>query len=198
MHGFEIAESILTVSEEVFVVEEGSLYPALQRLLAQDGLLGAGWAPEFGGSGVDPGFAHAVFDELRSGGLMWDGWSTTVMVINTIAHVGSDEQKRTIISAALRGEILIALGYSEPDSGSDVAAASTRAVTKAQRVGFMPATLPSGGGSMERDSRCADRDRRFLGTSLTSWKRSRIAIRRDGAPITLSIMIAFVLSFRYG
>ncbi len=42
MHGFEIAESILRVSEEVFVVEEGSLYPALQRLLAQ-GLVRADW-----------------------------------------------------------------------------------------------------------------------------------------------------------
>jgi PadR family transcriptional regulator, regulatory protein PadR len=41
-HGFEIAESILRVSEEFFVVEEGSLYPALQRLLAQ-GLVNAEW-----------------------------------------------------------------------------------------------------------------------------------------------------------
>lgn len=100
----------------------------LHRLFARDGILGAGWPAEFGGTDVDPGFAHAVFDELRSVGLVWDGWSTTAMVINTISHVGSDEQKRTIIPAALRGEILIALGYSEPDSGSDVAAASTRAV----------------------------------------------------------------------
>jgi alkylation response protein AidB-like acyl-CoA dehydrogenase len=50
------------------------------------------------------------------------------MVIRTIQHVGTEEQKRSIIPAALRGEILIALGYSEPDSGSDVAAAKTRAV----------------------------------------------------------------------
>jgi hypothetical protein len=50
------------------------------------------------------------------------------MVIRTIRHVGTDEQKTTIIPAALQGEIVIALGYSEPDSGSDVAAAKTRAV----------------------------------------------------------------------
>jgi transcriptional regulator len=42
MHGFQIAESILRVSEQVFLVEEGSLYPALQRLLAQ-GLVKAEW-----------------------------------------------------------------------------------------------------------------------------------------------------------
>jgi len=32
-HGFEIAESILSISEDVLLVEEGSLYPALQRLM---------------------------------------------------------------------------------------------------------------------------------------------------------------------
>ena len=33
MHGFEIAEAIQRLSQEVLRVEEGSLYPALQRLL---------------------------------------------------------------------------------------------------------------------------------------------------------------------
>ena len=33
LHGFEIAESIERTSESVLVVEEGSLYPALQRML---------------------------------------------------------------------------------------------------------------------------------------------------------------------
>src|ERR1700689_3285904 len=35
MHGYGIAQSIKRVSEEVLTVEEGSLYPALQRLLVQ-------------------------------------------------------------------------------------------------------------------------------------------------------------------
>jgi transcriptional regulator len=35
LHGFEIAESIERLSVDVLRVEEGSLYPALQRLLAQ-------------------------------------------------------------------------------------------------------------------------------------------------------------------
>jgi PadR family transcriptional regulator, regulatory protein PadR len=33
LHGFEIAAAIGQLSEEVFFVEEGSLYPALQRML---------------------------------------------------------------------------------------------------------------------------------------------------------------------
>ena len=39
-HGFEIAESIEQLSDEVLRVEEGSLYPALQRMLLKDWLAG--------------------------------------------------------------------------------------------------------------------------------------------------------------
>lgn len=35
LHGFEIAASISQTSNQVFSVEEGSLYPALQRLLVK-------------------------------------------------------------------------------------------------------------------------------------------------------------------
>ena len=42
MHGFEIAESIEQLSESILTVEEGSLYPALQRLLV-NGWVTAEW-----------------------------------------------------------------------------------------------------------------------------------------------------------
>ena len=42
LHGFEIAELIERTSEDVLQVEEGSLYPALQRLLIK-GLVTAEW-----------------------------------------------------------------------------------------------------------------------------------------------------------
>lgn len=38
MHGYEIANAIRSASEDVLRVEEGSLYPALQRMLVK------GWA----------------------------------------------------------------------------------------------------------------------------------------------------------
>jgi PadR family transcriptional regulator PadR len=47
MHGFEIADSIQQVSGEVLQVEEGSLYPALQRMLIQ-GWLTAEWGKTAG------------------------------------------------------------------------------------------------------------------------------------------------------
>jgi len=42
MHGFEIANFIKKVSDEVLQVEEGSLYPALQRMLLK-GWVTAEW-----------------------------------------------------------------------------------------------------------------------------------------------------------
>jgi PadR family transcriptional regulator PadR len=40
LHGFEIAERILATSADVLQVEEGSLYPALQRMLVQGWIAG--------------------------------------------------------------------------------------------------------------------------------------------------------------
>lgn len=42
MHGYGIAQHIQQMSEEVLVVEEGSLYPALQKMLIK-GWLAAEW-----------------------------------------------------------------------------------------------------------------------------------------------------------
>jgi len=42
LHGYGIAQSIKRVSDDVLTVEEGSLYPALQRLLLQ-GWVRAEW-----------------------------------------------------------------------------------------------------------------------------------------------------------
>jgi len=100
----------------------------LHELLVRDGILAAGWDPAYGGSDVDPDFARAVYEEVAAAGFHQDAWSTTAMVVKTVEQVGTEEQKREYIGGALRGEILIALGYSEPDSGSDVAAAKTTAV----------------------------------------------------------------------
>ncbi len=40
LHGFEIAEAIERRSEDVLRVEEGSLYPALQRMLVKGWIVG--------------------------------------------------------------------------------------------------------------------------------------------------------------
>jgi len=100
--------------------------PALHALLAEQGWLGAGWPAEYGGTGNDPDMAAALFEEIDAAGLHMDGWATTNMIARTLLHTATEEQKAAIVGGVLRGEIIIVLGYTEPDSGSDVAAAKTR------------------------------------------------------------------------
>jgi alkylation response protein AidB-like acyl-CoA dehydrogenase len=100
--------------------------PELHALLAEQGWLGAGWPAEYGGTDQDPDLAAALFEEIDAAGLHLDGWITTSMISSTLLHTATEEQKRAYVGGALRGEILIVLGYTEPDSGSDVAAAKTR------------------------------------------------------------------------
>jgi len=47
LHGYEIADSIEQLSEDVLQVEEGSLYPALQRMLIK-GWVTAKWGTTAG------------------------------------------------------------------------------------------------------------------------------------------------------
>lgn len=60
MHGFGIADHILTVSHELLRVEEGSLYPALHRL-EQCGWIAASW-------GVTANKRRARYYRLRPAG----------------------------------------------------------------------------------------------------------------------------------
>ena len=60
LHGYEIANSIQRVSEDVLQVEEGSLYPALQRMLLK-GWVTAEW-------GVTAGNRRARYYRLTAAG----------------------------------------------------------------------------------------------------------------------------------
>ena len=101
--------------------------PELHRRLGASGWLGAGWPKEYGGTDNDVALAQAIDREMTRRGLQSEAWQTTKMIINTLLHLGTEEQKHSFVSGALKGEITIALGYTEPDSGSDAAAAKTRA-----------------------------------------------------------------------
>jgi transcriptional regulator len=60
MHGYEVVDSIQTTSDDVLQVEEGSLYPALQRMLAK-GWVTAEW-------GVTAGNRRARYYRLTAAG----------------------------------------------------------------------------------------------------------------------------------
>jgi transcriptional regulator len=60
LHGYEIADSIQRTSDDILQVEEGSLYPALQRMLIK-GWVTAEW-------GVTAGNRRARYYRLTAGG----------------------------------------------------------------------------------------------------------------------------------
>ena len=103
-------------------------YPPFQRALAKAGLLFPAWPSEYGGQDRGPYEMAAlsrVFNEFE-----WTLFaiSTTDMVAQTLMAFGSEELKREVLPRIARGDAVCSLGYTEPESGSDVAAAKTRAV----------------------------------------------------------------------
>ena len=100
----------------------------LHRALAERGWLTAAWPVDHGGLGLDAFEMAAMTEELARVDAPMDGWGTAELVARTIDLCGTDQQRREILPRLLGGEVLACLGYSEPDAGSDIAAASTRAV----------------------------------------------------------------------
>lgn len=98
------------------------------KALVEKGWLAPGWPVEYGGQGRDPMEMLAFSEEFQRAGAPTYGVGTTMMVSSILRHLGTEEQKQEFLPRALRGEIIIVLGFTEPESGSDVAAAQTRAV----------------------------------------------------------------------
>src|SRR5690606_9699026 len=66
--------------------------------------------------------------ELEMTGAPYDGVANAMMVSFVLGHVGTPFQRDEVMQAILAGSAIPCLGYSEPEAGSDVAAAATRAV----------------------------------------------------------------------
>jgi len=99
----------------------------LRARLAERGWLGASWPKEFGGLGMRPIFQYALVDELSYWNFPY-GSLTTASIAPTIMAFGSEQQKAEYIPKILSGDVEFALGYSEPNAGSDLASLQTRAV----------------------------------------------------------------------
>jgi len=100
----------------------------LHRALGAKGWIAATWPRELGGQAREPSEMAAFHEEAQLAEAPIDGLLITMMVANTIRDLGSEAQKRELIPPMIRGEALVALGYSEPGAGSDVSAVRTRAV----------------------------------------------------------------------
>ncbi len=114
------------------VRRSGSMHDwELHRALARRGWLAAGWPKEYGGQGRSPLELMAMREELKKRHAPTEGMGMTMLVARTILAAGTERMRAEVIPRAINGEILICLGYTEPQGGSDVASARTRAVRDA-------------------------------------------------------------------
>jgi alkylation response protein AidB-like acyl-CoA dehydrogenase len=95
---------------------------------AAKGLTAPTWPREYGGGGLDPEQAKVFTQELarRRLPLPVTGFGLA-MIGPTLLRFGTEEQKREHLPSICRGEIRWCQGYSEPDSGSDLASLQTKA-----------------------------------------------------------------------
>lgn len=100
----------------------------LHRALGAKGLLAAALPTELGGTAEGPEQLAALFREMELAGAPYDGLANTMLLSFILGHVGSPFQREQVLPALISGEAVPCLGYSEPESGSDVAAATTTAV----------------------------------------------------------------------
>jgi len=99
------------------------------RLMGRDGWIGLGWPKHFGGQGRSPTEQIAFITEIANAGAPAHAHTTSeTIVAQALFQHGAKEQQDEWLPAIKHGERLFALGYSEPEAGSDLAALRTRAV----------------------------------------------------------------------
>jgi alkylation response protein AidB-like acyl-CoA dehydrogenase len=125
----ELLARVFTDERRQHAHDTGTMHDwELHQAMAEQDWIRQALPEALGGGGRGPEELAVLFRELELAGAPYDGMSICTMIASVLAHSGNEMQQREILPKLLNGESLIALGYSEPDAGSDVAAARTRAV----------------------------------------------------------------------
>ncbi|WP_166137562.1 acyl-CoA dehydrogenase family protein [Nocardioides ochotonae] len=121
---------LLPADERREVGEAGAGGPRFRevvRMLGRDGWLGVGWPTEYGGRGLGAEEQFIFYDEVQRAGVPFP-----LVTINTVGPTlmafGTEEQKAKYLPGMLTGDIVFAIGYTEPEAGTDLASVRTRAV----------------------------------------------------------------------
>jgi len=105
----------------------GPVFREIVRRMGRDGRLGVGWPVEYGGQGFGGIEQHLFVDEAARADVQLP--SVTLQTVGpTLQEFGTDEQKSFFLPKILAGEIHFAIGYSEPEAGTDLASLRTSAV----------------------------------------------------------------------
>jgi alkylation response protein AidB-like acyl-CoA dehydrogenase len=100
--------------------------PTWHTSLWEGGFFGIGWPTEYGGYDLPPIYNVIVDEELANAGA--PARPSLGYIVVGVLHHGSDEIKKRILPGLISGKERWCQGFSEPDSGSDLASLRTKAV----------------------------------------------------------------------
>ena len=119
------------IAPNAYAWEEANAFPReLFRSAGQAGITGIGYPEEYGGGGGDV-FHHLIAtEELVRGGSVGTavGLGSHAIAVPPIVRLGTEEQKQRWLPGVCSGELVAALGITEPGAGSDVANIACKAV----------------------------------------------------------------------
>ena len=122
-------QNVLTPEFEERIYRSGVAHDdEFAKGLVEKGYFAPTWPVEFGGQNRNAWDDQVVKEELMRFDAPMYLSETTRMVASIIREVGTPALKDRILAGAINGDITIALGFTEPECGSDVAAAATKAV----------------------------------------------------------------------
>ncbi|MGI5498734.1 acyl-CoA dehydrogenase family protein [Lentzea sp. CA-135723] len=113
--------------EAMLTERHGTVYRELVSRLGRDGRLGVGWPVEYGGLGFGPVEQQIFVNEAARADVPLP-YVTLQTVGPTLQTYGTQEQKDFFLPRILSGDLHFAIGYTEPDAGTDLAALRTKAV----------------------------------------------------------------------
>jgi hypothetical protein len=109
---------------------------AFIRKLAKRGWLGMSWPKEYGGQELPGVYDFILTEALARCGAPQAGKGVGIVGKTLIRH-GNEPLKQYFLPRIIRGEIEFAIGYSEPQAGSDAAAMRLEAVRDEARGGWL-------------------------------------------------------------
>lgn len=120
---------VLSPEERAVLLRErhGVVYRDLIRRLGRDGWLGIGFPARFGGGGLGHVEQQIFVNEAARADVPLPSVTLQTVAPTLLAH-GSPEQQEFYLPRILAGEIHFAIGYTEPEAGTDLAALRTRAI----------------------------------------------------------------------
>jgi 3-oxocholest-4-en-26-oyl-CoA dehydrogenase alpha subunit len=106
---------------------QGGELSAFRRKIGQRGWFGLNWPKEYGGLGLTAMHQHLLMSEFDYWGVPGPDLTVTSVAPMIMRH-GTEQNKKEFLPLIARGEIVCAVGYSEPNAGTDLASLRTRAV----------------------------------------------------------------------